>query len=67
MWPSPSLDSVVGSSLCNSENKFRVVWVFKQRKVFEKNEEVKKSQNDSLPKEYKERISRIEENCKKYN
>ena len=39
---------------------------FKERKVFEKNEEVKKSQNYSLPQEYKERISRIEENCKKY-
>ena len=39
---------------------------FKHRKVFENNEEVKKSQNYSLPQEYKERISRIEENCKKY-
>ena len=40
---------------------------FKQRKVFgNKKEEKKKSQNYSLPQEYKERISRIEENCKKY-
>ena len=40
---------------------------FKKRKVFEnKKEEEKKSQNYSLPQEYKERISRIEENCKKY-
>ena len=39
---------------------------FKHRKVFENHEEVKKSQNHSLPQEYKERISRIEENCKKY-
>ena len=39
---------------------------FKQRKVFENNEEEKKTQNYSLPQEYIERISRIEENCKKY-
>ena len=39
---------------------------FKQRKVFENNEEEKKTQNYSLPQEYIERISRIEKICKKY-
>ena len=54
------MTNIVHHEIPNESNEF------KQRKVFEHNEEEKKSQSYSLPQEYKERISGIEENCKKY-
>ena len=63
-----SYNSVKGSSQVYMTNivHHEIPNNLKHQKVFENNEEEKKAQNHSLPQEYKERISRIEENCKKY-